>query len=85
MGRPTTNASPRCCGDALPAVLLTTADTAAAVAPLRDVAGRRPVPVVLEIDTLDLTIRRRSTARRETRPTLRICSTRRARPALPRA
>lgn len=54
--------------DALPTVLLTTADTAAAVAPYATSQDGGPVPVVLEIDTLDLTIRRRSTARRETPP-----------------
>jgi acyl-CoA synthetase (AMP-forming)/AMP-acid ligase II len=54
--------------DALPTVLLTTADTAAAVAPYAMSQDGGPVPVVLEIDTLDLTIRRRSTARRETPP-----------------
>ncbi|BDX32560.1 putative fatty-acid--CoA ligase fadD25 [Mycobacterium antarcticum] len=54
--------------DALPTVILTTSETAAAVAPYAVAQDGGAVPVVLEIDRLDLTVRRRSTARRETSP-----------------
>ncbi len=54
--------------DARPAVILTTADTAAAVAPYATAQDGRAAPVVLEIDRLDLTVRRRSTSRHETPP-----------------
>ncbi|MDT5337224.1 MAG: hypothetical protein QOD90_2729 [Mycobacterium sp.] len=54
--------------DARPTVILTTADTAAAVAPYATSQDGDPAPVLLEIDRLDLTVRRRSTSRRETPP-----------------
>jgi acyl-CoA synthetase (AMP-forming)/AMP-acid ligase II len=54
--------------DARPTVVLTTADTAAAVAPYATSQDGAPAPALLEIDRLDLTVRRRSTSRRETPP-----------------
>lgn len=54
--------------DARPTVILTTADTAAAVAPYATAQDGQPAPTVLEIDRLDLTVRKRSTSRRETPP-----------------
>jgi acyl-CoA synthetase (AMP-forming)/AMP-acid ligase II len=54
--------------DARPSVILTTKDTAAAVAPYATAQDGEPAPVVLEMDSLDLTVRRRSTSRRETAP-----------------
>lgn len=54
--------------DARPTVILTTADTAAAVAPYATSLDDAPAPALLEIDRLDLTVRRRSTSRRETPP-----------------
>lgn len=54
--------------DARPTVILTTADTAAAVAPYATAQDGQSVPTVLEIDRLDLTVRKRSTSRRETPP-----------------
>jgi acyl-CoA synthetase (AMP-forming)/AMP-acid ligase II len=54
--------------DALPTVILTTADTASAVAPYATAQDGQAAPTVLEIDTLDLTVRRKSTSRRETSP-----------------
>jgi acyl-CoA synthetase (AMP-forming)/AMP-acid ligase II len=55
-------------GDARPTVILTTADTAEAVAPYATSQDGAAAPVVLQIDRLDLSVRRRSTSRRETPP-----------------
>jgi acyl-CoA synthetase (AMP-forming)/AMP-acid ligase II len=54
--------------DARPTVILTTADAAGAVAPYATAEGAGTPPAVLEIDRLDLTVRRRSASRRETPP-----------------
>lgn len=54
--------------DSRPTVILTTANTAAAVAPYAVSQDGEAAPAVLEIDSLDLTVRRRSTARCETPP-----------------
>lgn len=54
--------------DARPTVILTTASTAAAVAPYATSQDGDAAPVVLEVDRLDLSVRRRSTSRRETPP-----------------
>ncbi|BBZ28362.1 putative fatty-acid--CoA ligase fadD25 [Mycolicibacterium madagascariense] len=54
--------------DARPTVVLTTANTAADVAPYATAQEGEAAPAVLVIDELDLTVRRRSTARRETPP-----------------
>jgi acyl-CoA synthetase (AMP-forming)/AMP-acid ligase II len=54
--------------DARPTVILTTADTAAAVAPYATAQDGHAAPTVLEIDRLDLSVRKRSTSRRETPP-----------------
>ena len=54
--------------DSKPTVILTTAATASVVAPYAEPQNGEDAPTVLEIDTLDLTVRRRSTARRETPP-----------------
>ena len=54
--------------DAQPTVLLTTSDTAAAVARYATSQDGNPAPVVMEVDALDLSVRRRSTSRRETPP-----------------
>jgi acyl-CoA synthetase (AMP-forming)/AMP-acid ligase II len=54
--------------DARPTVLLTTTAIADAVAAYATSQDGAPAPVVLEIDGLDLSVRRRSTSRRETPP-----------------
>jgi acyl-CoA synthetase (AMP-forming)/AMP-acid ligase II len=54
--------------DARPTVLLTTTAIADAVAAYATCQDGAPAPVVLEIDGLDLSVRRRSTSRRETPP-----------------
>ena len=54
--------------DSRPTVILTTAATAEVVAPYAEPQNGEAAPTVLEIDRLDLTVRRRSTARRETPP-----------------
>jgi acyl-CoA synthetase (AMP-forming)/AMP-acid ligase II len=54
--------------DARPTVILTTAEIAGAVAPYATPQDGDSAPVVLEIDTLDLTVRRRSGWRREVPP-----------------
>ncbi|MBJ7338435.1 AMP-binding protein [Mycolicibacterium sp.] len=54
--------------DARPSVILTTADTASSVAPYATSQDGAAPPAILEIDRLDLTVRRRSTSRRETPP-----------------
>ena len=54
--------------DARPAVILTTSDVAAVVAPYADGGDGRPAAVVLEIDRIDTSARTRSTSRRETPP-----------------
>ncbi|MDT5180191.1 MAG: hypothetical protein QOJ95_4389 [Mycobacterium sp.] len=54
--------------DARPTVLLTTTAIAEAVAGYATAQDGAPAPAVLEIDTLDLSVRRRSTSRRETSP-----------------
>ncbi|MCV7422841.1 AMP-binding protein [Mycobacterium yunnanensis] len=54
--------------DAQPTVLLTTANTAAAVEPYAVSQDGRPAPTVIVVDELDLSVRRRSTSRRETPP-----------------
>ncbi|GAB7070753.1 AMP-binding protein [Mycobacterium hodleri] len=54
--------------DARPTVILTTAHTAPTVAPYATSQDGDPAPVVLEVDRLDLSVRRRSTSRRETPP-----------------
>jgi fatty acid CoA ligase FadD28 len=54
--------------DARPTVILTTAEIAGAVAPYATSQDGGSAPVVLEIDTLDLTVRRRSGWRREVPP-----------------
>jgi acyl-CoA synthetase (AMP-forming)/AMP-acid ligase II len=54
--------------DARPTAILTTSDTAAAVTPYAVAQDGQAAPVILEIDRLDLTVRKRSTSRRETAP-----------------
>jgi len=54
--------------DARPTVILTTAELTAAVAPYATSQDGGAAPVVLEIDKLDLTVRRRSGRRREAPP-----------------
>lgn len=54
--------------DARPTVLLTTADTVAAVTPYATPQDDQPAPAVIVVDELDLSVRRRSTSRRETPP-----------------
>ena len=54
--------------DARPSVILTTSELAEAVAPYAAAQDGTPAATVLEIDQLDLTVRRRSTSRRETPP-----------------
>lgn len=54
--------------DALPTVILTTHAHADSVAPYATAQGDAPAPAVLEVDQLDLSVRRRSTSRRETPP-----------------
>jgi acyl-CoA synthetase (AMP-forming)/AMP-acid ligase II len=54
--------------DARPTVLLTTTAIAEAVAVYATPQDGAPAPAVLEIDALDLSVRRRSTSRRETSP-----------------
>ena len=54
--------------DSRPTVILTTAATAEVVAPYAEPQNGEAAPTVLEIDRLDLTVWRRSTARRETPP-----------------
>jgi acyl-CoA synthetase (AMP-forming)/AMP-acid ligase II len=54
--------------DARPTVILTTASAAATVAPYATSQDGAAAPVVLEVDRLDLSVRRRSTSRRETPP-----------------
>lgn len=54
--------------DARPSVILTTSQIAGSVAPYASATDDAVAPVVLEIDTLDLTVRRRSASRRETPP-----------------
>jgi acyl-CoA synthetase (AMP-forming)/AMP-acid ligase II len=54
--------------DARPTVLLTTANTVAAVTPYATPQDDEPAPAVIVVDELDLSVRRRSTSRRETPP-----------------
>ncbi|MEU0496346.1 AMP-binding protein [Mycobacterium sp. NPDC006124] len=54
--------------DARPTVLLTTANTVAAVRPYATAQDDQPAPAVIVVDELDLSVRRRSTSRRETPP-----------------
>lgn len=54
--------------DATPTVILTTADTAGAVAPYAVEQDDAPTPTVIEVDRVDLSVRHRSTSRRETPP-----------------
>jgi len=54
--------------DARPTVILTTASAAATVGPYATSQDGAAAPVVLEVDRLDLSVRRRSTSRRETPP-----------------
>ena len=54
--------------DARPTVILTTSDVTEAVAPYASPIDDAPAPTVLVVDELDLSVRRRSTSRRETPP-----------------
>lgn len=54
--------------DAQPTVILTTSEVAGLVAPYATSADDRPAPTVIEIDTTDFDVVRRSPSRRETPP-----------------